>query len=195
MQPLLPKVGDREVVVVDLLSLCGLFPSRRPSERASIKVSRPRILILSSLMEAEFLSACEVFQSLLQVQLSVECEVIQGIQQMATCRPFAYYLVVLLFRGIFRDTDFAKLLLLAAYCAPSKRTLEMVLVIADSNFDFPSIDTLMKRSPITAPIPGGLAHAQQVSSFTRPFFVIFLLGLWFIVISFRDKEIRKPRAL
>ena len=185
MQPcsfFLPKVGDREVVVVDLLSLCGLFPSRRASERASIKVSRPRILILSSLMEAEFLSACEVFQSLLQVQLSVECEVIHGIQQMATCRPFAYYLVVLLFRGIFRDKDFAKLLLHAAYCAPSQRTLEMVPVIADSNFDFPSIDTLMKKSSISLPNPGGLAHAQQVSSADH--FGGFPAQLWFMGISF-----------
>eukprot|EP00434_Breviolum_minutum_P032628 symbB.v1.2.028858.t1/scaffold3096.1/size63706/2 len=152
-------VSDREAVVVELLSLCGLS-ARRQSEKANER--RPRILIISSLIEPEFLSACEVFQYLLQTELSVECLVVDGINQMATCRPFAYYLVVLLFRGIFRDMDFTKLLMHAAYSAPMQRCLDMVPVIADSNFDFPSIDTLLKRHPISAPFPGGHAHAEQV---------------------------------
>ena len=62
-------------------------------------------------MEAEYLSACEVFQFLLQAHLHVECEVVHDVQQIATCKPFAYYLIVLLFRGILRDQDFIKLLL------------------------------------------------------------------------------------
>ena len=145
-------------MVVELLSLCGLS-ARRQSEKAN--KPRPRILIISSLMEPEFVSACEVFKSLLQAELSVECEVVHGINQMATCRPFAYYFVVLLFRGIFRDKDFTKLLMHAAYSAPMQRCLDMVPVIADSNFDFPSIDTVLKRHP-SAPFPGGHAHAEQV---------------------------------
>ena len=173
-------------MVVELLSLCGLS-ARRQSEKANER--RPRILIISSLIEPEFLSACEVFQYLLQTELSVECLVVDGINQMATCRPFAYYLVVLLFRGIFRDMDFTKLLMHAAYSAPMQRCLDMVPVIADSNFDFPSIDTLLKRHPISAPFPGGHAHAEQVSRMLQSTFFVGRLE------RKKSKVLRERRAL
>lgn len=174
-------------MVVELLSLCGLS-ARRQSEKANER--RSRILIISSWIEPEFLSACEVFQYLLQTELSVECVVVDGINQMATCRPFAYYLVVLLFRGIFRDMDFTKLLMHAVYSAPMQRCLDMVPVIADSNFDFPSIDTLLKRHPISAPFPGGRAHAEQVFQNAAKYF--FFVGR---LERKKSKVLRERRAL
>ena len=123
-----------------LLNICGV-----PSHGRASNLSRPRILIVSSLVEAEFLSTCEVFQHLLQAHLNVECAVVHGTHQMTSFKPFAYYLVVLLFRGIFLDQDFTNLLLYASTACPaSRRTLEMVPVIADANFDYPGIDGLLK---------------------------------------------------
>ncbi|CAE7368350.1 Tg, partial [Symbiodinium sp. CCMP2592] len=133
-------VCGREKVVVELMNVCGLS-SRRTTSKTAGHVSRPRILILSSYMEAEYLSACEVFQILLQAHLHVECEVVHDFQQIATCKPFAYYLIALLFRGILRDEDFIKLLLYATQtCTSSKRALELVPVVADSNFEVPNVD-------------------------------------------------------
>ncbi|CAE7504291.1 Tg, partial [Symbiodinium sp. CCMP2592] len=133
-------VCGREKVVVELMNVCGLS-SRRTTSKTAGHVSRPRILVLSSYMEAEYLSTCEVFQILLQAHLHVECEVVHDFQQIATCKPFAYYLIALLFRGILRDEDFIKLLLYATQtCTSSKRALELVPVVADSNFEVPNVD-------------------------------------------------------
>ena len=52
---------------------------------------------------------------------------------MGRWRPFAYYLVVLLFRGIFQDQQLVRILLAAD--GPG-RNLDVVTVIADSHFDF-----------------------------------------------------------
>ena len=46
-------------------------------------------------------------------------------------KPWAYYLVVLLVRGIFRDPDFISVFLGAH---AGHRSLELLPVIADSNF-------------------------------------------------------------
>lgn len=146
------QVSSREDTVVKLLNICGVSSHGRPSN-----LSRPRILIVSSLLEAEFLSTCEVFQHLLQVELNVECAVVHGMYQMTSFKRFAYYLLVLLFRGIFLDQDFNKLLLSASTACPaSRRTLEMVPVIADANFDYPGIGGLLKNCGS----PG--AHEEQV---------------------------------
>lgn len=150
--PRFGPVSSREDTVVKLLNICGVSSHGRPSN-----LSRPRILIVSSLLEAEFLSTCEVFQHLLQVELNVECAVVHGMYQMTSFKRFAYYLLVLLFRGIFLDQDFNKLLLSASTACPaSRRTLEMVPVIADANFDYPGIGGLLKNCGS----PG--AHEEQV---------------------------------
>ena len=77
-------------------------------------------------------------QELLQAHAGVECAVVHDDQQMTTLRPWAYYLVVLLFRGLFRDSGFVQILL-SAY-APRDRSLELVTVMADANFDFPRVE-------------------------------------------------------
>ena len=153
-------------MVVELLGVCGISLSHGGQSKMAkdasdaSRSSRPRILIISSLLEAEFLSACEVFQHWLQVQLGVECDVVHGVRQMSSWKPYAYYLVVLLFRGIFRDQQFTKLLLYAsANCPISHRSLEIVPVIADGNFDFPSMDSLLKN-PIDSPRLGAQAQEQ-----------------------------------
>lgn len=75
---------------------------------------------------------------MLQAYLQVECAVVHGSRQMIHWKPYAYYLVVLLFRGIFRDVGFQRILT-AAFAAPGRR-LELVTVLADSHFDFPSLE-------------------------------------------------------
>ncbi|CAE7289888.1 unnamed protein product, partial [Symbiodinium sp. CCMP2456] len=79
-------------------------------------------------------------QELLQAHMQIECAVVHDALQMTSYRPWAYYLVVLLFRGLFRDPGFTQILLPA--CAPGGRNLELVTVIADSHFDFPRIESL-----------------------------------------------------
>ena len=57
---------------------------------------------------------------------------------MVSWKKWAHYLVVLLFRGIFSDILFARSLL-AAFTAPGQ-DLELLTVIADTRFEFPSLD-------------------------------------------------------
>eukprot|EP00434_Breviolum_minutum_P036186 symbB.v1.2.032056.t1/scaffold3795.1/size50223/4 len=150
--PRFGQVGLREKVVVDLLHRCyrrrvsGL--SKAPVKRLlagrpvqgyeSKEYARGRVLITSSVADAESLSTCEVFQLMLQAHLQVECVVVQGSRQMVSWKPWAYYLVVLLFRGMFRDPGFGRIL--AAAFDGTRRPLEVVTVIADPQFDFPSVD-------------------------------------------------------
>lgn len=53
-------------------------------------------------------------------------------------KPFAYYLVVLLVRGIFNNHRFGQLLL-TGLSAPG-RSLELLTIVADPHFEFPSFD-------------------------------------------------------
>ena len=57
--------------------------------------------------------------------------------------------VVLLFRGMFRDAGFARMLT-AAFDWSGRRALEVVTVIADAQFDFPSVDVYDKEVPCYA---------------------------------------------
>ena len=138
-----------------MLRLCGLAVSIRTPTLNSLNIlsssssqalpARARILITSCVADSEALSACEVFMFMLQNHLRVECAVVQSARQMASWKPWAYYLVVLLFRGMFRDHSFAKIMLHASERAlswPSGRSLELVSVIADTHFDFPSMESL-----------------------------------------------------
>lgn len=176
-----PEVSSRAEMVEELLNVCRLSgETKRPNPNP-----RPRILIISSFEEAEYLSACEVFQLLLQPKLRIECEVVQDIPQMAACKPYAYYLVVLLFRGIFADQDFNKLLLYAsAYSDASKRALEVVPVIADTAFDFLGIESLLNKDigPVVTR-SGGRAHQEKATQlqirFPLPRTGTETLNIWF----------------
>ncbi|CAE7488865.1 Grm5, partial [Symbiodinium necroappetens] len=140
----MPRFGllaDRDEAVVDMLRLCG-FNSWKgdclPSSKEPRAPEKARILITSCVADAEVLSACEVMQLLLQAHLHVECAVVQGVDHLIRWRPWAYYLVVLLFKGIFRDPEFARILLSACARGASSldRSLELVPVVADTNFEF-----------------------------------------------------------
>ncbi|CAK9066123.1 Metabotropic glutamate receptor 1 (mGluR1) [Durusdinium trenchii] len=115
-------VWKRDVAAVELLVRCGLPMSATSAQiLAAARRHNPRgarILITSCITDAEALSTCEVFQDMLQVQLQIEpghryaqeCAVVQSSGQMVKWRPFAYYLVVLLFRGIFQDQRLMQIL-------------------------------------------------------------------------------------
>lgn len=137
--PRFGRVWRREAVVVDLLHRVEL-PSSSTSAQivAAGKHYNPngaRILITSCVTDAEALSACEVFQCLLQSHLQVECAVAQNSRQMERWRPRAYYLVVLLFRGVFQDQRLGNILQ-CAFDPDIERSLEVVTVVADTHFDF-----------------------------------------------------------
>ena len=79
-----------------------------------------------------------VWLQLYKAYLQVECAVVHGSRQMVSWKPWAYYMVVLLVRGLFRDPGFERILA-AAFSAHGRR-LELVTVLADSHFDFPNLD-------------------------------------------------------
>ncbi|CAE7776927.1 Grm5 [Symbiodinium sp. CCMP2456] len=140
-------VWPREEVVREILGRCGVLSIGRrtaymlqASSRSSLAQARARILIMSSVSDPEILSSCEVLQLMLQAHLRVECAVVYGRRQMSSWKPFAYYLVVVLFRGILNDYVFRRTLTQAL--APSKRTLEVLTLIADPQFEFPNLDEL-----------------------------------------------------
>ena len=141
----LSQVSGREAAVIDMLKLCRLSTARRTallspslSFATAAAPARARILITSVVADAEALSACEVFQLMLQARLHVECAVVHARRQMASWKYWAYYLVVLLVRGIAHDPGFVRILL----ASTSDRHLELVSVMADSHFDFPSDERL-----------------------------------------------------
>lgn len=144
--PRFGPVWEREQIVGDMLLRCGVLSSRRSSFSLSRRTSsrdrlapaRARILIIGSVSHAESLSSCEVFRILLQGKLHVECEVVHGKRQMASWKPWAYYLVVLLVRGIFNDPLFARMLL--ASSKPPGRSLQVLTLVADPQFEFPNFD-------------------------------------------------------
>eukprot|EP00439_Symbiodinium_sp_Y106_P045639 s3809_g5.t2 len=142
--PRFGPVSGREDIVRGMLDRCGMLSRGLRGTVLSTGISftsllpsRARILIMSS-ADAESLSACEVFMLVLQAQLHVECAVVLNRKQMIRWKPFAYYLVVLLVRGIFNDHRFGRLLL-TGLSAPG-RSLELLTLVADPHFEFPSFD-------------------------------------------------------
>eukprot|EP00439_Symbiodinium_sp_Y106_P079777 s542_g18.t1 len=142
----LPRFGPvwkREASVVVALKRCGAQISGSSSRM--LEASRQnvnagaRILITSSVADAESLSTCEVFQNILQSHLHVECAVVHNSLQMVRWKRWAYYFVVLFFRGMLRDPLFAEILD-SAFHAPG-RSLEVVTVLADPYFDFRSAES------------------------------------------------------
>ena len=91
------EVTRRENAVVDMLRLCGLAPVLRSSQLNILSSSsssafpsipaRARILVTSSVTDAESLSACEVFTLVLMAHLHVECAVVHNARQMSSWQP------------------------------------------------------------------------------------------------------------
>jgi len=134
----IPRFGDflkREMAVKDMICRCGLSRRTVNIRASSLELMRSRILITSSMADPESLSCCEVFQMMLQAHLRTECAVVHTSSQMTSWKPWAYYLVVLLFSGTFQDPGFARILL-TSISAPG-RDLEVVTVLADTHFNFP----------------------------------------------------------
>ncbi|OLP92536.1 putative protein phosphatase 2C 27 [Symbiodinium microadriaticum] len=143
--PRFGPVSGREDIVRGMLDRCGMLSRgirgtvlSKGLSFTSLLPSRARILIMSSVADAESLSACEVFMLVLQAHLHVECAVVLNRKQMIRWKPFAYYLVVLLVRGIFNNHRFGQLLL-TGLSAPG-RSLELLTIVADPHFEFPSFD-------------------------------------------------------
>ena len=67
------------------------------------KLIKARILITGAVNDAEALATLEVFQILVRSVMQRECAVVRSAKQLLAYRPWAYYLVVLLSRGILRD--------------------------------------------------------------------------------------------
>jgi len=143
----------REQAVEGMLSKCRLLSLGLSWHCRSDSTSvNPRILITGAVKNAETLSACEILQILLQGIVYVECAVVQTADETRKLRPGAFYFVVLLTRGLLRDPGFAEILLssgagieTAAVRLPSGvsisdtvDSLEIVTVVADATFQFPS---------------------------------------------------------
>lgn len=187
----MPRFGHastREKVAVDILSRCAprrvsgfgfsnapqiLLTGLNTSFTDTAGQSKGRILITSSVADAESLSTCEVFQLMLQAHLQVECVVVQGSRQMVSWKPWAYYLVVLLFRGMFRDAGFARMLT-AAFDLSGRRALEVVTVIADAQFDFPSVDVYDKEDSDNLALFGDEQSTVSAQAYRRLLNVVAL---------------------
>ncbi|CAK9034316.1 unnamed protein product [Durusdinium trenchii] len=135
----------RENTVVELLSMVRApmlyFRSMDGTKAANHKV-KARVLITGAVSDGEALATLEVFQIMLQKQLHKECAVVQTPTALVAYKPWAYYFVILLSRGMLRDPGFAETLL-SAYVegeGVSSRPLEMVTVNADTHFEFPSAE-------------------------------------------------------
>lgn len=139
------------------------------------KVTRPRILVTGAVADAEALAAIQIFQVLCQQHMQVESSEVMSAKQMSETKPYASYLVVLFSRGMLRDPEFARLLLVAmsdndaskgvegvksqssmlstSSAASAMRILELVTVSADTGFEFPSLDFLtdLEKNGLAAP--------------------------------------------
>lgn len=115
--------------------------SSSPAESGRVHV-KARILVTGSLRDGEALASLEIFQILVQRLMQKECVVVRSPQELLAYRPWAYYLVVLLSRGMLRDPGFAKILLSVYLEGESEghRPLELVTVNADTRFEFPSAE-------------------------------------------------------
>eukprot|EP00913_Durusdinium_trenchii_P011361 g10672.t1 len=136
--------GAREQLVVEILQRVKV-PLKLFRPKISHGKVKARILLTGSVSDAEALSTLEVFQHLLQRHLRKECAVVRSGKELLAYKPWAYYLVVLLSRGILRDPGFAQTLL-SVYIEDSKqpRPLELVTVNADTQFQFPSPEFLVE---------------------------------------------------
>ncbi|CAK9038961.1 unnamed protein product [Durusdinium trenchii] len=134
----------REQLVVEILQRVKV-PLKLFRPKISHGKVKARILLTGSVSDAEALSTLEVFQHLLQRHLRKECAVVRSGKELLAYKPWAYYLVVLLSRGILRDPGFAQTLL-SVYIEDSKqpRPLELVTVNADTQFQFPSPEFLVE---------------------------------------------------
>ena len=132
------RVDDMELVVVEMLHYLRV---PRNLFRPSLTVQRvkPRLLITGAVSDAEALAALEIFQILVLRRMQRECTVVRSSKELLAYRPWAYYLVVLLSRGLLTDARFAQTLL-SVYLGEHARRLELVAVNADNSFQFPSPD-------------------------------------------------------
>lgn len=106
----------------------------------SVRV-KARILITGSVRDGEALASLEIFRILVQKIMQRECAVVRSANELMAYRPWAYYLVVLLSRGMLRDAGFAKTLLsIHLEGETQNRPLELVTVSADALFEFPSVE-------------------------------------------------------
>lgn len=137
-------MDELENTVVELLARVKvpmkLFRQSPTASPHSVRV-KARILITGSVRDGEALASLEIFQILAQKTMQRECAVVRSANELLAYRPWAYYLVVLLSRGMLRDPGFAKTLLSIHLEGETKnRPLELVTVSADPLFEFPSAE-------------------------------------------------------
>ncbi|CAK9059196.1 unnamed protein product [Durusdinium trenchii] len=135
-----------EAVVLEMLQLSQvstkLFGPSSEGERGGYR--KARILITGLVTDAEALATLKVFQILVLRHMRKECVVVHSYRELMAYRPWSYYLVVLLAKGLLRDPSFAKILLSLYLETEEKmdRQLEIITVNADENFEFPSVEFL-----------------------------------------------------
>lgn len=132
------RVEDQELIVVEMLHHLRVPRNLFQPSLAAHRV-KARILITGAVSDAEALAALEIFQILVLRRMQRECVVVRSSRELLAYRPWAYYLVVLLSRGLLSDPRFAQTLL-SVYLGEHARHLELVAVHADSSFQFPSPD-------------------------------------------------------
>ncbi|CAJ1377558.1 unnamed protein product [Effrenium voratum] len=127
---------ERREKVIELLRVSQVTRNMLTgSGEMEMKKQRARILVTGSVMDAEALAACEVFQVLVQQHIQVECAMVTKRGELMARRPWARYLAVLLSGDILTDPGFARILLADAEC---EKPLEMVTICADADFAFPN---------------------------------------------------------
>ncbi|CAE8681777.1 unnamed protein product [Polarella glacialis] len=153
---------EQENTIVELANRCKM--NKRIMVRLTAASTRPRLLITGAVADAEALSVCMVLRDLMQDHIQLETAVMRSPEQLADAGRYAKYLVVVLSKGMLRDSAFANMLLVADKL---ELRLEIVTISADSGFEFPSLEfySELERDCLGSPGPLGsgadLAKAYQ----------------------------------
>lgn len=78
----------------------------RPNSTGGKPLVKARILMTGLSTDAEALATLQVFQILVRRHMQKECAVVRTYRELMVYRPWAYYLVVLLSKGLLRDPSF-----------------------------------------------------------------------------------------
>lgn len=131
----LSSLGEIEQTTQTLLQRCACGRSRSFFVLKITSSKEPAILILGSNQSAEVLAVCQVLQTLTQESMLEETAVIQDESQAKRWLLTAFYIVVVLSKGILFEPSFARVLLIAH----KFDFLEYVNMNLDSTFEFPSL--------------------------------------------------------
>eukprot|EP00930_Biecheleria_cincta_P104916 TRINITY_DN973_c0_g1_i8.p1 TRINITY_DN973_c0_g1~~TRINITY_DN973_c0_g1_i8.p1 ORF type:complete len:2075 (+),score=300.87 TRINITY_DN973_c0_g1_i8:111-6335(+) len=133
--------AEQLAAIEEIAKACRFSTGNFRSEQT---VARTDILLLGAVNDAEAMCACQILREECQKLTQVQCSVASTSDEAGKFSDSAEYVVVILTKGLFKDSGFARSLLSFArrgrypIKGAKEAAAEVVTILADQTFDFPN---------------------------------------------------------